>query len=125
MLELSSQVEFEPASAAPDSDLESGTAIQTDINQSLLTSMQEELQNLRTDNDKLADCVFSHSSKFTKSDFDGDDEKVKYFTDLPTLTVLLDLFTFVETSRPTKQYLGKFKIPIMCFMRLKLFYLNS
>ena len=83
--------------------------------------MQDELQNLRTDNAKLADCMSSHSSKFPQSDFDGDDEKVKYFTGLPKCTILLALFTFLEHSLPTKQSLDKFPILIMCFKRLRLY----
>ena len=121
LLQFSGHVEVEHASAASDSDLESGTAVQTDINQSLFTSMQDELQNLRTDNAKLADCMSSHSSKFPQSDFDGDDEKVKYFTGLPKCTILLALFTFLEHSLPTKQSLDKFPILIMCFKRLRLY----
>ncbi|XP_041354152.1 uncharacterized protein LOC121371985 [Gigantopelta aegis] len=102
------------------SDAETGTAIQTDIDQPLFSAMHEELQSLRTENVTLSRQICSASSQFKVFEFEGDDEKVKYFTGLPKFTLLISIFHFLESCLPMKQSLDKFQILILCLMRLRL-----
>ena len=99
---------------------ESGTASQTDVDQPLFEAMQCELQTLRTEHMHLKEQVSCISEKYKVSDFEGNDDKTKYYTGLPTFALLWTLFTYLEPHLPVKKTMDKFQLLIMTLMRLRL-----
>ena len=99
---------------------ESGTASQTDVGQPLFEAMQCELQTLRTEHMHLKEQVSCISEKYKVSDFEGNDDKTKYYTGLPTFALPWTLFTYLEPHLPVKKTMDKFQLLIMTLMRLRL-----
>lgn len=93
---------------------------QTDITGDLIDSMSIELQNLRTENIQLRSDVERLSSYYDQSAFVDKDEKVLFFTGLPTWQLLLVLYTYLCPHLPVKKSLNKFKQLMLTLMRLRL-----
>ena len=101
-----------------ETECESGTSSQTDVNQPLFEIMQAELQTLGTENVGLKEHVSSISEKYKVSDFEGKDDKTKYYTGLPTFDLLWTLYTYLEPYLLVKRTMDKFQLLIMTLMRL-------
>ena len=101
-------------------EIQSGTCTQTDVDLPLFEAMQAELQTLRTENVDLKEQVSLISEKYKVTDFEGKDEKTKYYTGLPTFALLWTLFTYLEPHLPVKKTMDKFQLLIMALMRLRL-----
>ena len=84
-----------------------GTETQTELTEQLISSMTSELQKLRSDNMQLSQQVEESSHKYDKVAFEGRDEKVLYYTGLPTFKILLTLFVYLEPFLPIKKSLNK------------------
>ncbi|XP_067226618.1 uncharacterized protein [Chanodichthys erythropterus] len=93
---------------------------QTEMSGDFIDSMTSELQNLRTENIQLRSCVENVSSSYDQSAFEGKDEKVLFFTGLPTYQILLALFTYISPHLPVKKSLNAFKVLMLTLMRLRL-----
>ena len=98
---------------------ETGMCVQTDIDCSLFSAMESELQDLRTDNLNLKAKLMT-SSSFSLNAFEGIDEKVKFFTGLTCFEILFTLFAYLELHLPTKHSIGKFECLVMTLARLRL-----
>lgn len=83
-------------------------------------AMTSELQSLRTENIHLRSDVAHLSTSYDQSAFVDRDEKVLFFTGLPTYQILLVLFTFLSPHLPVKKSFDKFKQLILTLMRLRL-----
>lgn len=111
-----------PETEAQDSDLslEAGIAIQTDIDKTLLSAMESELQRLQLENAALKK-MLDHQ-KFDLAFFRDDDNKVKYYTGLTNFAVLKALFDFVEPGITSthKSALSKFQQLVLTLMKMRL-----
>ena len=58
--------------------------------------------------------------KFDKSEFENNDDKVKYFTGLPSYSILLSLFAYLELYIPAKPLLNKFQLLMLTLIHLRL-----
>lgn len=85
-----------------------------------IEAMTSELQSLRTENIHLRSDVAHLSTSYDQSAFVDRDEKVLFFTGLPTYQILLVLFTFLSPHLPVKKSFDKFKQLILTLMRLRL-----
>ncbi|KAK0155521.1 hypothetical protein N1851_002110 [Merluccius polli] len=83
-----------------------------------LKAMNSELQNLRTENIQLRSDVAHLSTTYDQSAFVDEDEKVLFFTGLPTYQNLV-LFTFLSPHLPVKSP-DTFKQLMLTLMRLRL-----
>lgn len=99
---------------------ETGTVTQTDLTGELIQSMTIELQNLRTKSIELAFELKNKSNTYDKSDFESKDEKVLYYTGLPTYKILLTLFSYLEAFLIPKKSMNKFQMLVLALMRLRL-----
>lgn len=100
-------------------DISTDKCCQTDIESSSLKTMEKELQQLRTESRKMKETL-TNVNLFSRSSFEGNDEKVKYFTGLPCFTILSTLFVFLEPFLPPKQSLDKFECFMLTLNRLRL-----
>ena len=98
---------------------ETGTCVQTDIDCSLFSAMESELQDLKTDNLNLKAKLMT-SSSFSLNAFEGNDENVKFFTELTCFDILFTHFAYLEPHLPTKHSIGKFECLGMTLARLRL-----
>ncbi|KAK0130779.1 hypothetical protein N1851_034553 [Merluccius polli] len=96
------------------------TETQSELTGDLIEAMTSELQNLRTENIQLRSDVAHLSTTYDQSAFVDKDEKVLFFTGLPTYQILLVLFTFLSPHFPVKKSLDKFKQLMLTLMRLRL-----
>ena len=96
------------------------TETQSELTGDLIEAMTSELQNLRTENIQLCSDVAHLSTTYDQSAFVDNDEKVLFFTGLPTYQILLVLFTFLSPHLPVKKSLDKFKQLMLTLMRLRL-----
>lgn len=96
------------------------TGTLTDMTGDLIEAMTSELQSLRTENITLRSDVSHLSTSYDQSAFIDKDEKVLFFTGLPTYQILLVLFTFLCPHLPVKKSLDKFKQLMLTLMRLRL-----
>ncbi|KAK0134275.1 hypothetical protein N1851_030155 [Merluccius polli] len=94
------------------------TETQSELTGDLIEAMNSELQNLRTENIQLRSDVAHLSTTYDQSAFVDEDEKVLFFTGLPTYQNLV-LFTFLSPHLPVKS-LDKFKQLMLTLMRLRL-----
>lgn len=102
------------------SDYVCSVGTQTEMIGDFNDSMTSELQNLRTENIQLHSCVENLSPSYDQSAFEGKDEKVLFFTGLPTYQILLALFTYLSPHLPVKKSLNAFKVLMLTLMRLRL-----
>ncbi|XP_051803284.1 COMM domain-containing protein 2 isoform X2 [Acanthochromis polyacanthus] len=93
---------------------------QTDLTGDVIEAMTAELQSLRTENIRLSSDVAHLSSTYDRSAFVDNDEKVLFFTGLPTYQILLAIYTFLGPHLPVKKSLDKFQQLILTLMRLRL-----
>ena len=102
----------------------------TDMTMEYIQCMEAELQTLRSENlnlkQRLSNLTFSENF-LKKNDSDGsvtldDDEKVKYYTGLPTLLTLTALLNFLSPfiSSGPRTVTTKFQDLSMVLMRLRL-----
>ena len=103
-----------------ESDDETGTEIQTQVTGDLIDSMTCELQKLRTENIDLNAQIQRVSQKYEQEAFTGKNDKVLYYTGLPTFEILKSLFSYLESYIPVKKSIRKFKMLILTLMRLRL-----
>lgn len=85
------------------------------------SQVNSELQRLITENMLLKEQV--NAFKYTKDAFAGQDDKVKYYTGLPSYHVLISVFDLVKSYIPKPKGnsdLGQFERFAMTLMRLKL-----
>ena len=94
--------------------------VQTEVSGPLYENMVAELHNLRTQNTNLQELVKANSTKFQMNEFEGKDDKVKYFTGLPTFNVLITLYSCLEAFLPHFKQMTRFQVFIMTLMRLRL-----
>ncbi|KAK0153000.1 hypothetical protein N1851_005335 [Merluccius polli] len=94
------------------------TETQSELTGDLIEAMNSELQNLRTENIQLRSDVAHLSTTYDQSAFVDEDEKVLFFTGIPTYQNLV-LFTFLSPHLPVKS-LDKFKQLMLTLMRLRL-----
>lgn len=99
--------------------VESGTGCQTDLGHSAIQGMQEELQNLRTENLELKEKA-KGSNPYSVDAFQENDERVLYFTGLPCFMTLMTLFNYLESFLPEKLCLDKFECLTMTMSKLRL-----
>ena len=85
------------------------TGTQTELTGDVIEALTAELQSLRTENIQLSSDVAHLSTSYDQSAFVDKDEKVLFFTGLPTYQILLVLFTFLSPHHPVKKSLDKFK----------------
>ena len=103
----------------PSEIMDASKGTQTDLDGPLLSSIQRELQELTNEVASLKSEI-QQSTKFDKSEFESNDDKVKYFTGLPSYSILLALFTYLEPYIPTKPLLNKFRLLILTLIHLRL-----
>jgi hypothetical protein len=90
-------------SNSEESDDETGTEIQTQVTGDLIDSMTCELQKLRTENIDLNAQIQRVSQKYEQEAFTGKNDKVLYYTVLPTFEILKSLFSYLESYIPVKK----------------------
>ncbi|XP_076042083.1 uncharacterized protein LOC143025984 [Oratosquilla oratoria] len=79
-----------------------GSGTQTDLTEDVMSSMIEELQNLRTENIELRAKVEARSQKYDEDEFKDNDEKVLYYTGFPTFQILWTLFVYLMCKDSVK-----------------------
>ncbi|XP_070200907.1 uncharacterized protein [Littorina saxatilis] len=110
------------------SDLQQSVAqeVHTDFTISYLEAMESELQILRTENltlrMKLNAATMSDDSFFCNEDGSRDDEKVKYYTGLPSFLTLAALVSFLtpHISSGPRSITSKFQQVLIVLTRLRL-----
>jgi hypothetical protein len=107
-------------SNSEESDDETGTEIQTQVTGDLIDSMTCDLQKLRTENIDLNAQIQRVSQNYEQEAFTGKNDKVLYYTGLPTFEILKSLFSYLESYIPVKKSIRKFKMLILTLMRLRL-----
>ncbi|XP_063971493.1 uncharacterized protein LOC135158125 [Lytechinus pictus] len=95
-----------------------GTASQTSLEGSTIESTTSELQRLLDENRMLK--AELSKSMYDQQFFEGEDERVKYYTGLVSFSVLLVLFKYLEAFIPTGITLTKFQHLILVLMKLRL-----
>ncbi|XP_069128215.1 uncharacterized protein [Argopecten irradians] len=103
-----------------DDDADNEKSMQTDLSSVTINGMENELNRLLVENIALKEQLAA--SSISEETFKFDDEKVKYFTGLPSFAVLMTLFWLVEPELSTSHNssLTKFQKMILVLMRLKL-----
>ena len=105
---------------------ETGTSCPTNLslNLKMVASMESELNQLHAENSELKK---STQLEFTPDFFlsdkgKHDDEKVKYYTGLTNYTVLMGLFSFLESniSHTSRNRLSKFQQLLLTLIKLRL-----
>ena len=101
-----------------DSDTSSPT--QTDLTHEFITKMEEEINALTQERLALEEKV--KQCKLDEEYFRGNDEKVKFYTGLPSFVCLMIVFEFVSSdiSVTGRSVLTKFQQVVMTLMRLRL-----
>ncbi|XP_050697332.1 uncharacterized protein LOC126985881 isoform X2 [Eriocheir sinensis] len=89
----------------------------TDMYASYITSLDQECQALR--NKCFALEEKRNKLSLAEEAFKGNDAKVKYFTGLPTFSVLMDTFSFISDHLEDQPRLTKFQQYVLTLMRLK------
>lgn len=92
---------------------------QIDIQCCDITNMILELQHLRTVNIQLKENV-KNMSQFNEEGFEGNDYKVKKFTDLTCFMTMRSLFRYLEPYLPVKHSIGKFQCFMLLLIKLRL-----
>ena len=85
----------------------SEAACQTDLEGSVLSASQKELQRLLEENRTLKEQL-ANSNKFDEGFFKDNDENVKHYTGLPSFAILVALFNFLEVYRPIPHIVEQF-----------------
>ncbi|XP_062571986.1 uncharacterized protein LOC134233943 [Saccostrea cucullata] len=118
-------VDSTSSTSASDSDVtesetDIGKCTQTDLTSDVIGAMNSELNRLTVENIQLREKLASVT--ISEDTFKDDDEKVKLFTGLPAFSVLMTLFSFIESAIPQgkQSFLSKFQKLVMVLMRLKL-----
>ena len=100
-------------------ELETGTSTQTDITSVVFDSILNEITHLQAKNDEMT-AQLKNQEPYSQHFFQENDEKVKYFTGLGCFTILMTLYTFLESVLPGKTSLSKFQCFILTLMKLRL-----
>ena len=92
-------------------------ATMTDMN---FVNLEEECCHLRCEQLELKKSI-KHTS-FDEKDLNGDDEKVNFYTGLPTYATLMAIFNFVSTHIPlsSSASLANFQQFLIVLMKLRL-----
>ena len=85
----------------PSEIMDASKGTQTDLDGPLLSSIQRELQELTNEVASLKSEI-QQSTRFDKSEFVNNDDKVKYFTGLPSYSILLALFMYFGALHSNK-----------------------
>lgn len=103
-----------------DSDTCYGTGTQTDLDKHTLCAMEGELNRLTAENVDLKRSIACNV--ISEETFEGDNEKVKVFTGLPTFEILMGVFMLIQSSLSHTHCssLSKFQQFVLVLMRLKL-----
>ena len=97
----------------------SDCAVQTDMSMKTFSALQEEVVQLQVKNHEQQEEM--KQSKMSEEAFKNDDEKVKYYTGLPTFAVLMTLFQFTQPFIPnSRTAMSKFQQCILVLARLRL-----
>ncbi|XP_037508339.1 uncharacterized protein LOC119384115 isoform X2 [Rhipicephalus sanguineus] len=93
---------------------------QTDITGSVLKSFEADNQVLRTELQEVKGSL--DTLRLSKASLEHDNTRVQIYTGLPSFTVLISLFTLVESSVPhsPNNALAKFQEFVLTLMRLRL-----
>nr|XP_033940136.1 DNA repair protein RAD52 homolog isoform X1 [Pseudochaenichthys georgianus]XP_033940137.1 DNA repair protein RAD52 homolog isoform X1 [Pseudochaenichthys georgianus] len=99
---------------------ETGTATQTDLTGEMIDKMSFEINNVTTENVNLKEKLVK--STISESTFKGDDDRVRFYTGLPTFAILMMVYNLVELhiSVNAKSSLSKFQQFILTLMKLRL-----
>lgn len=92
---------------------------QTELTGSDIDSMQDELNALYEEKRNLKQKL-KDNEMFTSESFESDDEKVRFYTGLPSFASLLALFTYLSPHLPQAKLLSTFQLLISVFLRLRL-----
>ena len=93
---------------------------QTDLTSLMITSMEQELLRLRQENYEMKTSLESFS--FCENSFSTSDERVRFYTGLPSYIILITLYNFIgaHVTVSSRNSLTKFQQFIMVLMRLRL-----
>ena len=91
---------------------------QTEMTAADIHALFTECENLRSENQELK-CKLKTNSLESDS-FDGNDDKVRYFTGLPSFPVMLVIFNFICPHMSLKSTLSAFQQFLLTCMRLRL-----
>ena len=69
--------------------------------------------SFQTKHVNLKEQVSEISGKYKVLDFEGKDDKTKYYTGLQTVAVLWTLFSYLEPHLPVKKTMDKFQLLMM------------
>ena len=93
---------------------------QTDLTGNLIYKLERELQTLRAENNSLKGQLNASKLVFDNQLFEGNNEKVLFFTGLQSWHILVTLFNYLHPHLPLKKSLSAFQIFILTLMRLRL-----
>ena len=71
-----------------------GKAVQTDLRKNILSSMKSELNRLTVETVNMKNTL--ESAKICVNMFEGNDEKVRLYTGLPSYSILMVVYSFIE-----------------------------
>ena len=98
------------------SDISTGTYTQTEMMASQIQSTMIECKNLRNENIDLKKKL--KISSLELDSFKENDDKVRYFTGLPSFTVMFVIFNFICAHLSVKSTLSAFQQFLLTCMRL-------
>lgn len=102
------------------SDSDSGSPAQTDLTHDFISKMEEEINSLTLERLALEERV--KACKLDEDYFSGSDDKVKFYTGLPSFVCLMIVFDFVSDgiSVSVRSVLSKFQQVVLTLMKLRL-----
>lgn len=94
--------------------------IQTDIVGDHIIAMELELQVLRAENAQLKERIKADNAPFNFSFFEGNNDKVLFFTGLQTWHILTSLYTYICPHISTRKTLTQFQMLVVTLMKMRL-----
>ena len=95
-----------------------GTPSQTEMTAADIRALITECENLRSENQELKSKL--KTSSLESDSFKDNDDKVRYFTGLPSFAVMLVIFNFICPHMSLKSTLSAFQQFLLTCMRLRL-----
>lgn len=110
------QLEKEQAEQAP------YKSIETQTQETTFRSIDTQTELTITDIDKLEEKKLDDNTKSSlhESSFEKDEEKVRFYTGLSTMSVLMSIFDLISPGLPHRESLSKFQQFLLTLMRLRL-----
>ena len=97
---------------------DTGTSSQTEMTAADIHALTTECENLRSENQELKSKLKYNSLE--SDSFEGNDDKVRYFTGLPSFPVMLVTFNLICPHMSLKSTLSAFQQFLLTCMRLRL-----